>query len=59
MSGDVCDEVVFHSSMRKSPAFLSQLTNIKMFKSFRGVNASVFFPTWSLEAKRAMKKDRE
>ena len=30
VSEDVCDEVVFHSSMFKSPAFLSKLTSIKM-----------------------------
>ena len=34
VSGDVCDEVVFHSSMFKTPAFLSKLTSIKMFKLF-------------------------
>ena len=39
VSGDVCDEVC-----------VSQFTSIKMFKSFCGVNASVFFPTWSLKA---------
>ena len=50
VSGDVCDEVVFHSSMPKSPAFLSKLTSIKMYKSLRGVNAFVFFPTCSLKA---------
>ena len=46
----VCDEVVFHSSMFKSPAFLSKLTSIKMHKSLRGVNASVFFLMCSLKA---------
>ena len=50
VSGDVCDEVVFHSSMFKSPAFLSKLTSIKMYKSLRGVNASVFFLRCSLKA---------
>ena len=50
VSGDVWDEVVFHSSMFKSPAFLSKLTSIKMYKSLRGVNASVFFPMCSLKA---------
>ena len=50
VSGDVCDEVVFHSSMFKSPAFLSKLTSIKMHKSLRGVNASVFFLMCSLKA---------
>ena len=43
VSGDVCDAVVFHSWMFKTPAFLSNLTSIKMFKSLRGANASVFF----------------
>ena len=38
ISEDVCDEVVFHSSMFKSPAFLSKLTSIKMYKSIRSVN---------------------
>ena len=46
----MCDEVVFHSSMFKIPAFLSKLTSIKMFKSLRGVNASVFFLMCSLKA---------
>ena len=50
VSGDVCDEVVFHSSMFKSPAFLSKLTSITMYKSLRGVNASVFFLMCSLKA---------
>ena len=50
VSGDVCDEVVFHSSMFKSPAFLSKLTSIKMYKSFRGLNASVSFLMCSLKA---------
>ena len=50
VSGDVCDEVVFNSSMINSPAFLSKLTSIKMYKSLRGVNAFVFFPTCSLKA---------
>ena len=50
VSGDVCDELVFHSSMFKTPAFLSKLTSIKMFKSLRGVKASVFFLMWSLKA---------
>ena len=48
VSGDVCDEVVFHSSMFKSP-FLSKLTSIKMYKSLRGVSASVFFLMCSLK----------
>ena len=50
VSGDVCDEVVFRNSMFKSPAFLSKLTSIKMYKSLRGVNAFVFFPTCNLKA---------
>ena len=50
MSGVVCDEVVFRSSMFKSPSFLSKLTSIKMYKSLRGVNASVFFLMCSLKA---------
>ena len=50
VSGNVCDEVVFHSSMFKTPAFLSKLTSIKMYKSLRGVNASVFFLMCSLKA---------
>ena len=50
VSGDVCDEVVFHSSMFKSPAFLSKLTSIRMYKSLRGVNAPVFFLMCSLKA---------
>ena len=36
--------------MFKTPAFLSKLTSIKMFKSLRGVNASVFFLMCSLKA---------
>ena len=33
VSGDVCDEVVSHSLMSKSAAFLSKLTSVKMFRS--------------------------
>ena len=50
VSGDVCDEGVFHSSMFKPAAFLAKLTSIKMFKSLGGVNAFVFFSTCSLRA---------
>ena len=50
VSGDVCDEVAFHSSMFKSLAFLSKLKSIKMYKSLRGVNACVFFLMCSLKA---------
>ena len=42
----MCDDVTFHSSMFKSAAFLSKLT---MYKSLRGVNASVFFLMCSLK----------
>ena len=50
VSGDVCVEVVFRSSMFKTAAFLSKLTSIKMYKSLRGVNAFVFFLMCSLKA---------
>ena len=43
----MCDEVVFHSWMFKPAAFLSKLT---MYKSLRGVSASVFFLMCSLKA---------
>ena len=33
VSGDVCDEVVSHSLMSKSAAFLSKLTSVKMNKT--------------------------
>ena len=41
LSGDVCDEVEFHSSMFYSLVFLSKLTSIKMYQSLRSVNASL------------------
>ena len=50
VSGDVCDEVVFHSSMFKPAAFLSKLSSVKMCKHLRGVSASVFFLTCNLKA---------
>ena len=50
VSGDVCDEVVFHSSMFKPAAFLSKLTSVKMCKHLRGVNAFVFFLMCNLKA---------
>ena len=50
VSGDVCDEVVLHSSMFKPAAFLSKLTSVKMCKHLRGVNAFVFFLMCSLKA---------
>ena len=50
VSGEVCGEVVSRSLMSKSAAFLSKLTNVKMYKHRRGVNAYVFFLTCSLEA---------
>ena len=50
VSGEVCGEVVSRSLMSKSAAFLSKLTNVKMYKHLRGVNAFVFFLTCSLEA---------
>ena len=49
VSGEVCGEVVSRSLMSKSAAFLSKLTNVKMYKHLRG-NAFVFFLTCSLEA---------
>ena len=50
VSGDVCDEVVSHSLMSESAAFLSKLASVKMFKNLRGVNAFVFFLACSLKA---------
>ena len=50
VSGDVCDEVVSRILMSKSAAFLSKLTNVKMFKHLRGGNAFVFFLACSLKA---------
>ena len=50
VSGDVCDDVVFHSSMFKPAAFLSKLTSVKMCKHLRGVNTFVFFLMCSLKA---------
>ena len=45
----VCNEVVSHSLMSMSAAFLSKLTSVKMYKHLCGVNAFVFFLTCSLE----------
>ena len=48
MSGDVCDEVMLHSWMFKSAAFLSKHTSVKMCKHLRGIN--VFVLMCSLKA---------
>ena len=50
VSGDVCDEGDFESSMFKLAAFLSKLMSVKMCKHLRGVNAFVFFLMCSLKA---------
>ena len=50
ISGDVCDEVVFVSSMFKSPEFLSKLTSVKRRKHLCDVYAFVFFLMCGLKA---------
>ena len=43
VSGDVCDEAVFHCLMFKPAVSLSKLTSVKMSQHLRGVHAFIFF----------------